>query len=225
MAVGISNLPTDHPRSRGVYKCMLLRLSRDPGSSPLARGLHIVPGHHERNPRIIPARAGFTLRTWLFSRLRRDHPRSRGVYGEINIHAHVLLGSSPLARGLPCSRDGGRCRARIIPARAGFTDSQDGGEKGVEDHPRSRGVYDDFAFEIVDEIGSSPLARGLPGSPINDVSVFGIIPARAGFTWTSKTSSRRRGDHPRSRGVYWWRQAGISAFAGSSPLARGLPRQ
>ena len=51
-----------------------------------------------------------------------------------------------------------------------------------------------------------------------------IIPARAGFTQGGRADSRGRGDHPRSRGVYHAPCVKATDFAGSSPLARGLPR-
>ena len=52
--------PRDHPRSRGVY-LWTTRPARAPsGSSPLARGLLPNILTHQRRPRIIPARAGFT---------------------------------------------------------------------------------------------------------------------------------------------------------------------
>ena len=58
-----STLPTpDHPRSRGVYSPSRRFLEHVGGSSPLARGL---PENRKKNAvslRIIPARAGFTLR-------------------------------------------------------------------------------------------------------------------------------------------------------------------
>ena len=53
----------DHPRSRGVHKVKSKPCTALAGSSPLARG---SPFHHwtEWGPdRIIPARAGFTVRT------------------------------------------------------------------------------------------------------------------------------------------------------------------
>ena len=94
----------------------------------------------------------------------------------------------------------------------------------MRDHPRSRGVYRRPTTDADNTPGSSPLARGLraheqgrPGRP-------GIIPARAGFTPPPGTRPRPSRDHPRSRGVYAPDWARAVAAAGSSPLARGLPR-
>ena len=50
-----------------------------------------------------------------------DHPRSRGVYPAISSWSRILLGSSPLARGLRRTLAAIVREARIIPARAGFT--------------------------------------------------------------------------------------------------------
>ena len=52
----------DHPRSRGVYCFFDNAASRNAGSSPLARGLHLDDDSDPGVPGIIPARAGFTLR-------------------------------------------------------------------------------------------------------------------------------------------------------------------
>ena len=72
----------------------------------------------------------------------------------------------------------------------------------MQDHPRSRGVYDTGLDEPAVAQGSSPLARGLlaRGPKLTDRS--GIIPARAGFTHTHPCRSLLGPDHPRSRGVY-----------------------
>ena len=51
---------------------------------------------------------------------------------------------------------------------------------------------------------------------------MGIIPARAGFTWSSTRPTRPSTDHPRSRGVYPCPESWVTPFPGSSPLARGL---
>ena len=72
----------------------------------------------------------------------------------------------------------------------------------MEDHPRSRGVY---RLQVAREErleGSSPLARGLRQSRNWGVPMNGIIPARAGFTKTTRTMRLVTKDHPRSRGVY-----------------------
>ena len=131
-----------------------------------------------------------------------DHPRSRGVY-LLQLGADLPgQGSSPLARGLPPAPWIPIRRARIIPARAGFTHEDHLPQAPVADHPRSRGVYAGSRRCRCHPWGSSPLARGLllvAGDP-HDVLL----------------------DHPRSRGVYCLGLAGIDDSEGSSPLARGL---
>ena len=152
------------------------------GSSPLARGLHgenaliINPG------RIIPARAGFTDNFGKPLSIDKDHPRSRGVYGHHAVSRAYAGGSSPLARGLPALGAPAVPRARIIPARAGFTSAFDPVDNPGEDHPRSRGVYAAQSRGPDHELGSSPLARGLQLNRGIGVARERIIPARAGFT-------------------------------------------
>ena len=132
----------DHPRSRGVYALWRGPAGPHPGSSPLARGLPpgTIPGSD--CGRIIPARAGFTTHAHAPARGTTDHPRSRGVYPGAAARAAALLriiparagftflpkddtpdivGSSPLARGLPTGPSPEISHSRIIPARAGFT--------------------------------------------------------------------------------------------------------
>ena len=70
--------------------------------------------------------------------------------------------------------------------------------------------------------GSSPLARGLRESEHPGQRLDRIIPARAGFTTPWPPPTRRRRDHPRSRGVYRVIVFTHSRKFGSSPLARGL---
>ena len=113
------------------------------------------------------------------------------------------IGSSPLARGLPLGAAKTELGDRIIPARAGFTALEGRGSALLRDHPRSRGVYDEIIESDAEDIGSSPLARGLLLAQALAHDGWGIIPARAGFTETSRIE------------VAW--------TYGSSPLARGLP--
>ena len=70
--------------------------------------------------------------------------------------------------------------------------------------------------------GSSPLARGLRGTPRGPPSRPRIIPARAGFTAPPPVILSKSWDHPRSRGVYLRLGCSRGGGVGSSPLARGL---
>ena len=195
--------PWDHPRSRGVYSPIHPPIHTHMGSSPLARGLLGAAGAFRSRGRIIPARAGFTLFTIYCAYSRRDHPRSRGVYGLTEYGFSVTVGSSPLARGLPPPNPHSGLSSRIIPARAGFTSPTS---------PRTTA-----------RVGSSPLARGLQIKSSKRILRHRIIPARAGFTGPRAAPRRRGRDHPRSRGVYCRWSARAAAAMGSSPLARGLP--
>ena len=72
----------DHPRTRGVYGCPSTMAEKASGSSPHARGLPFSSTIPNTPARIIPARAGFTSLNLPFSRVNRDHPRTRGVYAD-----------------------------------------------------------------------------------------------------------------------------------------------
>ena len=193
------------------------------GSSPLARGLQFRTMPDGGTKGIIPARAGFTGRK------------------EARDLAHA--GSSPLARGLPLSlslsvaapEDHPRSRGvyclahyfypvlnRIIPARAGFTSVPRDLHGSGRDHPRSRGVYRKSTGRGRRKYGSSPLARGLLARSPRARGANGIIPARAGFTFSLPFGCCDRADHPRSRGVYVGAASVAGRVPGSSPLARGL---
>ena len=192
------------------------------GSSPLARGL-LLPSHGcGASHRIIPARAGFTSRCEGDSFRCLDHPRSRGVYRREIIASPATLGSSPLARGLPVEPDLAGADVGIIPARAGFTGRKCNIFAYGQDHPRSRGVYAHDNLTVIRNLGSSPLARGLPRGDGARRRRPRIIPARAGFTAGMPPCERASEDHPRSRGVYKGRRSRIWVGGGSSPLARGL---
>ena len=216
----------DHPRSRGVYPSVSMGRLFVVGSSPLARGLRDPPILIAEVGRIIPARAGFTRGVLLPGRFQGDHPRSRGVYGPLQLPVAHPQGSSPLARGLR-SQEPAHAQPRglgIIPARAGFTFALVRRGFRRRDHPRSRGVYSTRVTGPPSLEGSSPLARGLLSPPPRRGSCHRIIPARAGFTRHMTHRTQTHPDHPRSRGVYNGLPAQPAEGAGSSPLARGLLR-
>ena len=220
--VGEPGRRPDHPRSRGVYLGGAAPEAVKAGSSPLARGLQAYGRVNGSGPRIIPARAGFTLGCGRRSPPRSDHPRSRGVYPWPGCASAWPTGSSPLARGLRALAGPGRAPSRIIPARAGFTRPLTGPAVASRDHPRSRGVYSGWRGLSFAPRGSSPLARGLHRPRHHHHRRRRIIPARAGFTEPRPACAPGRQDHPRSRGVYATISAAVMVVIGSSPLARGL---
>ena len=192
----------DHPRSRGVYYRSLAIQRAYRGSSPLARGLRTPRRSAHPSLRIIPARAGFTVK-WTPARYSSpDHPRSRGVYESKLPGASSTPGSSPLARGLRRVNVERPVAGRIIPARAGFTKRKRFTRFVCPDHPRSRGVYSGRSVPWRPFGGSSPLARGLRARLRRRSRSRRIIPARAGFTVPFVGDGGGRADHPRSRGVY-----------------------
>ena len=72
------------------------------------RGLHDTITPVTITPGIIPARAGFTLRTGLTTGTLADHPRACGVYQEDEVTVKLKGGSSPRVRGLRAGPRGPR---------------------------------------------------------------------------------------------------------------------
>ena len=193
------------------------------GSSPLARGLQLWLDGADSHRGIIPARAGFTPTPPSSCWRSRDHPRSRGVYLPNPTQPNFGTGSSPLARGLHPYTPRERGCARIIPARAGFTNPENRAAAGRTDHPRSRGVYCPSPRECRRRCWIIPARAGFTPRGLRWCAAVRIIPARAGFTPSSSGPRITRTDHPRSRGVYMIASAHMGSRRGSSPLARGLP--
>ena len=172
----------DHPRSRGVYLPMRVADLAQAGSSPLARGLPRYLMEEPARRRIIPARAGSTECGSDSREMPWDHPRSRGVYQMGTQSFPAIVGSSPLARGLPETLGQRDLVVGIIPARAGSTCASCSRGRPPSDHPRSRGVYNILLKVLYSLLGSSPLARGLREGWEPRFHSGGIIPARAGST-------------------------------------------
>ena len=111
----------DHPRMRGEHHGRFRRSDAGAGSSPHARGAHVIFPAAEIHQGIIPACAGSTTRGRPRGPCARDHPRMRGEHAmEVQAQA-IKAGSSPHARGaqqLAPHLDHG---PGIIPACAGST--------------------------------------------------------------------------------------------------------
>ena len=150
-----------------------------------------------------------------------DHPRMRGEHSLDGDRPDIPTGSSPHARGthplaacrIPCNG--------IIPACAGNTVLTDEEYTLIRDHPRMRGEHQAPTGYAVTRRGSSPHARGTHLSQRAGYLRYGIIPACAGNTCTTKVQLSHIRDHPRMRGEHALRPAAPPLKPGSSPHARG----
>ena len=173
------------------------------GSSPLARGPHILRYRRLSERGLIPARAGTTLAASPLMFRGWAHPRSRGDHASDATVGDHAVGSSPLARGPPGTdslRDG---EAGLIPARAGTTRQNGGQGRHRGAHPRSRGDHPADLPRHIPNAGSSPLARGPQPGHIVEAWETGLIPARAGTTSHFLVEDFTPGAHPRSRGDHF----------------------
>ena len=152
------------------------------------------------------------------------HPRSRGEHLTSIVTRPRRRGSSPLARGTRPSTSTPQNPTGLIPARAGNTMERGHVHPEHGAHPRSRGEHAATLFSVGSRSGSSPLARGTPGVDAACLVIVGLIPARAGNTFTTTAAVSTHWAHPRSRGEHWSRIYVTTRSAGSSPLARGTPR-
>ena len=152
------------------------------GSSPHTRGLQGPGSVYDVNSRIIPAHAGFTRCPWSGPPGSPDHPRTRGVYEDSSYRGGVFEGSSPHTRGLLHDVTVRAAHVGIIPAHAGFTYCRRRNQRGILDHPRTRGVYVTRILRTMRVLGSSPHTRGLPRTTSATRCTRRIIPAHAGFT-------------------------------------------
>ena len=152
--------------------------------------------------RIIPAHAGFTTGAHGVGGTFKDHPRTRGVYRDIQFHGRQAVGSSPHTRGLLRGEAAHVGRGGIIPAHAGFTCGRTRPTRSDGDHPRTRGVYLAPPSGTALVRGSSPHTRGLLPPPVVGGGILRIIPAHAGFTQRYVLGAAESADHPRTRGVY-----------------------
>ena len=213
----------DHPRSCGANSMPMIGPYQSSGSSPLVRGQPRPRLRPHRRQRIIPARAGPTTKRTVKANSMTDHPRSCGANSETPRPIWRQRGSSPLVRGQPQSGRTGPLPRRIIPARAGPTESRYPRRGGVADHPRSCGANRACRSLTQCMSGSSPLVRGQPPPRDARAPVRRIIPARAGPTPGGAESSLSETDHPRSCGANELTSSSIWRSAGSSPLVRGQP--
>ena len=151
---------TDHPRTRGEKISHPLKISKNLGSPPHARGKDPVCNWFSWCAGITPARAGKRYKDKATLEIMEDHPRTRGEKLGSQPISCPHPGSPPHARG----KDHYRWRVGhpvgITPARAGKSGSKALRQSWSEDHPRTRGEK----FLLLDFsgccLGSPPHARG-----------------------------------------------------------------
>ena len=145
----------------------------------------------------------------------------RGVHIAKKTDRRKWIGSSPHARGPLSLWLSVHRNFRIIPACAGSTRIAHRDPRGLEDHPRMRGVHIHISRNGKAVMGSSPHARGPPRLESSEDIRARIIPACAGSTAFCKRSCMVIEDHPRMRGVHSPARWQPLKATGSSPHARG----
>ena len=171
--------------------------------------------------RIIPARAGQTRSAAPSSWVGSDHPRACGANlyeGAITVMAP---GSSPRVRGKLDGYGADGTTSRIIPARAGQTNTYRDMYNQPPDHPRACGANGLLAQLVRAAFGSSPRVRGKPRFGRAASMVLRIIPARAGQTTSTAPLIQRMPDHPRACGANLRTVIMCDEPCGSSPRVRG----
>ena len=217
---GRTGLP-DHPRACGANAADNATKIGNAGSSPRVRG-KLFGGHGIHGEmRIIPARAGQTTSFHPPNAMSPDHPRACGANRTATTNEDVVIGSSPRVRGKLCGKQVGRCRVRIIPARAGQTRWPGSRRCAPTDHPRACGANKTGIHLASYQVGSSPRVRGKLIAVRGQCLRPRIIPARAGQTSTSLRGIRPSQDHPRACGANAVNWPNFAFAFGSSPRVRG----
>ena len=149
-----------HPRAGGENRYFFSAVSLQGGSSPRGRGKPIdqIPFHAAE--RLIPARAGKTVRSSRASSMAAAHPRAGGENGWPAHHIKPNPGSSPRGRGKRPATVGTRSPARLIPARAGKTTPTSAFGSVYAAHPRAGGENAVGGCPALTAAGSSPRGRG-----------------------------------------------------------------
>ena len=220
-ANGAWHMYSVHPRVRGEHGRWRLLVRLCNGSSPRARGTHLLGLERELANRFIPACAGNTNGSTVETSPSPVHPRVRGEHALSGSNVKRGRGSSPRARGTPLRQSGDGLIRRFIPACAGNTPPAPPDRPPGPVHPRVRGEHVHDSRVILVACGSSPRARGTRSAASCRWSRCRFIPACAG-----NTGSRRRGIvvttvHPRVRGEHLNDIRTAFADDGSSPRARG----
>ena len=207
---------------RGEHDEVCRQRSRSNGSSPDARGTQVSAPSEPARSRFIPACAGNTPCDRPTSAPCPVHPRMRGEHACDPLTRASPCGSSPHARGTPHEARLPVHVPRFIPACAGNTDWRFLIPAAVfGSSPHARGTRSISRSATPAPSGSSPHARGTRTRVLARCTGSRFIPACAGNTGKSATSSRPLTVHPRMRGEHGSMTMPVCSRNGSSPHARG----
>ena len=189
-----------HPRVCGENVPRLSGATVRVGSSPRVRGKHAETRAHFPPPGLIPACAGKTVSVTLGPPLTWAHPRVCGENSGSRSDGPGLSGSSPRVRGKPGPFPTWGPKRRLIPACAGKTFLGLFVVLSRAAHPRACGENPDTTVGDLVAWGSSPRVRGKHDSAFQGWWSVGLIPARAGKTYSSHLTSSQRPAQPRACG-------------------------
>ena len=212
---------TAHPRACGENQGRHDRLSEARGSSPRVRGKRFGHLVEVLDAGLIPARAGKTSVRTAMAAFFRAHPRACGENTSTPTGWINPRGSSPRVRGKLLVVGAAVVIAGLIPARAGKTFAGRGRRRALRAHPRACGENAVRLSFSPKTSGSSPRVRGKRPPRPRRVDAHGLIPARAGKTMTTQTTSTRRPAHPRACGENGTSTNPCGRTWGSSPRVRG----
>ena len=220
----LPRISSDHPRACGANIELGFYGVLYCGSSPRVRGKRWIQRQSRQIKRIIPARAGQTPCACRGLGQAPDHPRACGANPVRHRRQLAQSGSSPRVRGKLLHHKIHYGALRIIPARAGQTCSWRCRPCRKPDHPRACGANPCQCLQAHDSSGSSPRVRGKLISASDHRTRLRIIPARAGQTADTRTSSTSKTDHPRACGANLTFVTVVLPTIGSSPRVRGKRR-
>ena len=210
-----------HPRVGGENDNTSPHPGHRRGSSPRGRGKLIRRDTSEGQGGLIPAWAGKTLTQTHNIPIPKAHPRVGGENVDAITRAIPTPGSSPRGRGKLIEECFGWYQARLIPAWAGKTPSNQVVDAHAAAHPRVGGENLLSQLPLIGGGGSSPRGRGKRTPFARSRSRSGLIPAWAGKTAVPSHDMAPVMAHPRVGGENSNRAFMTSSGWGSSPRGRG----